>query len=277
MFRKSLFGCLLVIAMLSLPIGCSTGSPLVPGKTGLVDVTPPWLNIPLDTMDIAGDVLFMADSAFGLHMFDISNPLAPAWMNRVDIPGSVNGLTVVDGYAFIPGYGELTIIDVSPVSSAHVVSTFEITEDAWNIEVCGDYLFVVNYFEEKLEIYNIRDHANPVPVKSMDIPSRPVDIAVRGKHAFVTDRENGILVIDISNPANASVVHTVDIEDGGTTIAIVDEFALVGDYNSRLNIVDIAEPLEASPVAAFELSNNVEEILIRDGYAFVAEEYVNAG
>jgi hypothetical protein len=273
-----LSGFLLVLAMFLLFSGCSNGSPTTPpGKTGLVDVTPPWLNTPLDCMDISDDLLFTAGSRFGLHISDTSKGPEPVWINKVDLPGGAREILVREGFAYLLAFCELTIVDVSPVSSAHVVGTVETMRNAYDAAIEGDYVYLVSYTEEILQIISVRDPENPVVVRSLDVPNTLFDVVVKGKYVYAAGPENGLFVIDVSDPQTASVVHSVDFEGSCSTIVTSGDVVLVGDYAKQLHIVDVSQPLEATIVESFELAENAEEIFIKDEYAFVFELYSGSG
>lgn len=265
-------GFLFALAICLIITGCSGGSPLGPTpRTGLVDVTPPWLNVPMGNMAIEGDVLYLCENPFGLHIFDISDELNPSWRNVVEIghPGWISGFIVQDGFAYILSYKELTIVDVSPISSAHLVSTSELVGDPHDIAVYKGYAYLACQNDDLLLTIDIREPAAPIMIQSLDIPPYPRSVAVKGNYAYVTDNEQGIQVVDISDPAQASVVHSVETDVVPRNITFRGEYALIACYSGQLKVLDISEPESAHIVTTFEFPRSPEEIYFKDEYAFV--------
>jgi hypothetical protein len=102
----------------------------------LVEVTPPWLNFIPQDIFVEGNYAYVAGGLKGLHIFNISDPLNPFWVNWVDIPvykyeGYAYSVHVSGGYAFIAaGYSGLQIIDVDPPESASIVKSVQIPDIA---------------------------------------------------------------------------------------------------------------------------------------------------
>ena len=51
-----------------------------------IDVTPPWLNFSPWGVCVSGNYCYVAAGVNGLHIFDISNPAKPVWVNQVAMP-----------------------------------------------------------------------------------------------------------------------------------------------------------------------------------------------
>jgi len=67
---------------LDTPIEVTVNDGSIPSNP--VDVTPPWLNFSPYGICAVGGYAYIAGGANGLHIFDISDPSNPTWVNRVD-------------------------------------------------------------------------------------------------------------------------------------------------------------------------------------------------
>ncbi len=84
----------------------------------LTDVTPPSLNFSPRDIRIDGDYAYVGALTNGLHIFDITDKESPVWVNRVEIPGSVQDMEISSGYAYVCyslGYqGGFVVVDIDP-------------------------------------------------------------------------------------------------------------------------------------------------------------------
>jgi PKD repeat protein len=69
-----------------------------------VDITPPWLNFCAEDVCVDGNYAYIAGYVNGLHIFDISDPANPVWVNWVDTPGEAYGVAVSGGYAYVADF-----------------------------------------------------------------------------------------------------------------------------------------------------------------------------
>lgn len=270
MSQKHLYGFSIAFVIAIFISGCSTGSsPLTPtGGSGLVDVTPQWLNLPMELIQISGNNLYMCGGVRGFHTFDISDGANPRWVNRVDIPADINYFTIKDGYAYLLGDWELFLVDIKPASSAHIVSQVEIGHDPSGIAVNGNYAFIAcsNF---GLEIIDCSDKKMPEVVSSLEISTGVTSVAVKDGYAYVTDRESGVHIVDVMYPESAFIVDTVETESRVRNIFISGEYAVLAYYRCDLQILDISQP--AAPVIAgtLELPGDPRAICIKGEYIYV--------
>ena len=73
-----------------------------------------------------------------------------------------------------------------------------------DVEVAGDYAYLG--LGQNLVILNISDTGNLLEVGNVLTPSMVTDISVVGNYAYVADRNNGLVIVDVSNPASPTLV-----------------------------------------------------------------------
>ena len=110
-----------------------------------VDVTPPWLNFYQEAVCVDGNYAYIAAGVNGLHLFAISDPVNPVWVNRVDTPDEAYGVAVAGGYAYVADYkSRLQIIDIKPPESAYIVKEVDTPSIAVEVAVSGGYAYVAD-------------------------------------------------------------------------------------------------------------------------------------
>jgi len=275
-----------------------------------VEVTPPWLNFAPMDICVEGSYAYIAGDANGFHIFNISNPSKPVWVNKVKGEGRAVSLTVSGGYAYMLDY-KLEIIDIDPPESAYLVKGFDLGALGFGIDLSGNYAYIA--CGESLRIVDISLPESPLLVKSIDMPPGAGNVAVANGYAFVADGDNGIQVVDIEPPESAYVAKTVDtpgkaydvelsdgyayVADGGSGFQVMDidpidaaaivktvdmewpsSLTISGNYayvtNVDLQIVDISTPEEATVVKSVDIPVNAAAVDVQNGYAYIADEFV---
>ena len=238
-----------------------------------VDVTPPWLNFSPQDVFVEGNYAYIAGGVNGLHIFNISDPLYPVWVNWVDTLNSAIGVYVTGGYAYVAdGDSGLQIIDVEPIGSASIVKYVPTPGAAEDVYVSSGYAYIAVWLGG-LQIIDIEPIVDASIVKSVDTPGSAIGVYVSDGYAFVGDGYSGLQIMDVEPPESASIVKSVDTPGSAGQVCLIDCYAYVGDYNSGLQIIDI-EPLESahivSSVDAISLTGN---IYATSSYAYIAEGY----
>lgn len=199
-------------------------------------------------LDGAGDYLYVCGSD-GLQVVDISDPenrliVGSVWftgsVDCLENSGSLNEVVYNDGYAYVANgsYG-LRIIDVSNPLSPWTYLTVPMPDEAYDVDVMGDYAYVAaksGFYVVDLNSGTIIGFWEETSVNG---------VAVFGDYAFLACGEY-LVVMDISDPTTPDYI-SVLIAPGGEAIDVdvVGDYAYVADLGSLL-VIDISDP--AAPV-----------------------------
>ena len=249
-----------------------TGIPINP-----VDITPGGLHVePLDVA-VEGDTAFFACGNDGLHIFDISDPLSPIWIARLE--GGIDHVTVSGGYAYVSG-GGLEIADIDPPETAHYVAS--IPAGGNGIAVSGDYAYACGY--DDLSIIDISSPESPSIVKQIALAYEVTDVAVSDGYAYATTGswDQSLVVIDVDPPEEAYRVKNVKLNHPGGYVEVSGDYAyatLLADSwwgpGVGLHVVDISSPSAAHVIKTCGTLGTPSSLTLRDGYAFLSTEYAD--
>ncbi len=250
-----------------------TGTPINP-----VDITPGGLHVEPVEVAVEGDTAFFACGNDGLHIFDISDPLNPVWIARLE--GAVDYVTVSGGYAYLTSeFGSwMGIAAIDPPGSAHFVSGIEAGGNC--VAISGDYAYVGGY--DGPSIVDISSPESPSIVKQIGLPYTS-DVAVSGGYAYATTSEydQTLVVIDVDPPGEASIVKKVKLDHPGGYVEVSGDCAYVtigskwGSSALGLYIVDINPPSDAHVIKTCGTLGQPYSLMLRDGYAFLSTEYAD--
>ena len=119
---------------------------------------------------------------------------------------------------------------------------------------------------------------NPTLTATLDTAGSAyvVTLSADGNTAFVTDRNSGLSIIDVSNPASPALTSTLDTTGSalGITLAADGNTAFIADYTSGLQIIDVSDTNNPSLTASLDTSGLARSItLSADGNtAFIGND-----
>jgi hypothetical protein len=159
----------------------------------------------------------------------------------------------------------------------------EVRELAW----LGDYLYAVN-ISSGLKVYNAKDKANPVLLKTIAMPSGGLayQVIVHGNYAYVAAGAAGLLIYDLSSPGSpaklgqyaAGIACARGLAVYGSTVLVADfsftnvanaTYGYVTYYASSVKMIDVS--LASAPVLrkSFILDRNSD--MLSNGYILTSE------
>jgi len=238
-----------------------------------VDVTPLLLNFDAYEICIDGNYAYVAGDEDGLHIFDISSPVNPVWVNRVPIPDYADHVAVSSGYVYVLGYYKLYIIEINPPEFPHIIATVDLGSEGYpsSFAVTGGYAYVCMN-QAGLLIVDIDPPESAYAVNMVDTPGYATQVAVSGEYAYVADSDEGLQVIDIDPPESASIVKAIPAFEYVGYVAVSGGYAYVIDYSAGLQIIDI-DPLDSAyTVATVDTPGYPESVAVAGGYAYVAND-----
>ncbi len=216
-----------------------------------VDVTPPWLNMNPNEICVDGNYAYMACGFNGLHIVDISDPVNPVWVNRVDTHGDAVGVALAGGYAYVPNlehYGpsndDFSVIDIEPVESAHIVNTVHALERSNHVSISGEYAYVSG--SSRFSIVDITDPVFPTVIKTIKLNNGLFNYNSFGK------------ITASGGYAYVGLIHFAgDVGGGGST-------------SYSFAIYDIDPPGSAYKVKSFQIGGFPRDIVVSGGYAYIS-------
>ncbi len=159
--------------------------------------------------------------------------------------------------------------------------------DTWVFEgVDGrDYAYVGTFMYDWMKAWDVTDPGSPVLTDSVQLDARRInDVKIHASNRIgiltregASDRQNGVVVLDLSNPAHPSVlseykrtvpggVHNVWIEG--------DLVYAVHNGTSDIHIIDVSDPAAPDEVGRWGLpdspSKSLHDVIVQDGYAYLS-------
>jgi hypothetical protein len=209
-------------------------------------------------------------AAPGIVVVDVENPRVPSIVGGVN-PGDALMEIAIDGNTlFGAAYGGFIILSlanpIQPVVLTNVASGGIYTP---GVTVKGGYAYV-SAFNAGLQIFDVRNPADPVRIGGAGLPGITRSAAISGDYAFVATDTNLLHVVSIVDPVNPVRVATLD-GGSGRSIAVAGDYAYIADYNAGLHIVNISRP--QSPFKVGSYSSRSLDVAVQGSKVFVADAW----
>jgi hypothetical protein len=223
----------------------------------------------------------------GLHIIDISNPLAPKLAGLYDAGDDkyMFNLNVKGDYAYLIHYWytsyntEMLVLDISEPKSPKPVNFIDIADvegyyGTIDIQVKDDYAYVA-IGSKGLKIIDISNPYYPDLLGTYDDPQIFNSINITGNYAYIIHEKVGMKILDISNPNSPTLAGSLDeYEFGGTLVDIFvcGHLVYLADYMGEFKIVDISIPASPALAGSYTISpesGNLRDIYVSGNYAYL--------
>jgi len=271
---------LIMVAVCCALTGVASAQPCAPTIDGGVSFTGPGAQIA-----VQNGFAFVANSAIGLRVFDVSTPASPAPVSTLAFPFNENalGVAVSGSFAYVSGFsGNLFVVDISnPAAPTIAASKTNLGLQGGPMTFSAGFVYIAAA-ATGLVIFDVRDPLNPSLAHTLPTTvSDAISVAVAGNFAYVGEDAQpstlmlgGVLnVIDVTIPANPSIIGTLTTPTGIDGVAVVGNVAYLGMELTGFETVDLScktNPimLATMPVAGSSLPTGV---VVTGGLAYVAD------
>lgn len=199
-------------------------------------------------IELVGDLLYVANWDLGLEVFNVSDLENPYKINSYN-SNNLNCLQITtDGNLAVVtdhrnDYTSLVLLNITnPVSPQYIIQYVKSDTDFWDPILHNNYLFVGNHAINggEMQILNITVPTDISLVSKYDQGGSIFSITFNNSIAFLSNRNKGVEVVDVSDLLNPIRVGRYD--DGGQAkkITIKNDLIFVADREDGLEIL-IAE------------------------------------
>jgi hypothetical protein len=218
---------------------------------------------PLETYGIPGrpehlvirdNTAFIANAEMGLHVLDLTDPMAPVEAWRQVTGGRSHGIALSGSYAFVADdVAGLRVIDASDQTAPVMCGSYFTGNGARDIAINGNHAYLVDD-EGKLRVVDISDPSHLIETASIETAGDARRVAVSESYAYIADMEFGLRIIDVGDPGNPVEVGIYEIEQGCYAVDVAGDFAYIRpEYpDVELSIIDISDKSNPHKVGAYD-------------------------
>jgi len=224
-------------------------------------------------------------------IIDISNPLSPAILGKLEVGDHVQDLDISGNYAYLAtsdSSKELVVVDISVPTSPSEVASYDIPDvgQAFDVSIEENFAYVVTPQSTtglEFHIFNISNPLSPALIGGLEINSHVYGVKAKDQWVYLaTGHVNKeLIVVDVSNPASPLELGSYDIPLAGANGQSVDVIrAGVAYLGTRANaggipefhLLAVADPTQITLIGSYDVSGRVNGVGAGTGFALLATE-----
>ena len=214
---------------------------------------------------------FIADSAAGLHIVNVSNPAWPVLVGTFDSPGTAMDVALHPPYALLAdgatGYQAVLIEDPAhPVG----VGTLPAGGFTYSIDVQGD-VAVLAVGTLGVQFVDVTDPENPVQLAVYNTPGTAFNAVFAGRWVFVADGPAGLRVIDAADPSAPVLAGLYDTPGTCYDVLVAGGRVYLADYGYGVHVLDASAPAAPSLLGSFDTSGQARGLALDGRFLHVAD------
>ena len=241
-----------------------------------------------------GHYIYMSNKN-GLLVFDISNPDTSQIVGQLPLPGLITRIEVRDTLAFIstvaetvePEFlgscdscacgglnypentigGDFMIVNISDSINPCLLQIF--TSPSTHLTAISaneTYAFIGDEFCDSIMIVGVSKDDSLEKKGGISIPGDIKAYAVKGNYLYVSYKDSGLNIYDITDPLHPEHLGRVSVPDG-THLEIHDALAFLGAGENGFYIIDIAD--QSNPHIIGHYAGNAASFRISGEYAYI--------
>ncbi len=213
-----------------------------------------------------GEFLCLAGGGSGLVLLNLDDPSKPGFAGRYDT-AYATGLTQIDNLIYLVDDTEgVYVLDYSNPKTIKQVGMLPSAVGDWELSVTEVYERPVTAYAQRLYIVDqswgitIIDAMDSGNIKRIGhyqtpAPEALFDITVMGDYAYITGKDGGFRILDISDPSEITEVAYDDSRkdlntQSPTALIVENQYAYISDSNYPFHIYNISNPSKPVEVGA---------------------------
>jgi len=220
---------------------------------------------------IADTLAYVLTQSDGIQIINISNPVEPQIIGSYDY-NNVADIIISGNYAYIAGYDQLFVLDVTDILNPVLLSTCY--GSLCDISLQDDLIYGIhNSSPNNLRIIDVSNPINPQLLSNFDLPIySTAGIAVKELVVYISYSQF-LWSINIEDPSEPIILDTLVIGNHSSKIIIDNNMAIVNKSTSGFVVIDITNPSDLSLISFYDTSGNAEQIQIYEEIAYIADGY----
>ena len=159
--------------------------------------------------------------------------------------------------------------------------------DTWVFEGANgrDYAYVGTFMYDWMKVWDVTNPGAPVLTDSVQLDARRInDVKIHPNNRIgiltregASDRQNGIVILDLSEPAHPTIIseYKRTVPGGVHNVWVEGDLVYAVHNGTRdIHIIDIADPAAPDEVGRWGLppsdTKSLHDVIVQDGYAYLS-------
>jgi len=223
---------------------------------------------------LSNDNLFIADQSRGLVSVRIDPIHGPVEVGRLEVAGGLRALELSGEHLYAAADDvTLRVIDISDPAHPDESARIDFAGEAQGVALIGDHACVITRLGTtygRLFVAGIESPSSPEGIGMLGMEtSYPTAIATDGVYAYLSDWEEGLLIVDLADPVSPHIISSVDTPGHARDVHVQDSYAYVASGKS-FQVIDIADPTEPFVLGGVQLPSEAKRLAVRGNHVYVS-------
>jgi len=208
--------------------------------------------------------------ANGISVVDVSDPLVPIQVGRVDIDEPALAVALLENHAVLAaGIDGVVVVDLGP--PMRIASSIRVPGFAVDVATDGSMAYVACR-DSGLAVVDVTSPASPILAGQLDTSGYAWTVLVDEGKVYLADGYEGIKIIDVSNPGLPEVLGSLDLGENtgglalnGHVLNVTDSFGL-----ALIDVSDASKPVvigrTPTPGGAGAVASDGHTTFVGSGY-----------
>ena len=230
------------------------------------------------SLDVAGNIVYVADTFEGLEIIDVSDPTNPIEIAQYDGSGEVYAVHVIDDIAYLADWNNgLVVLNVSDPGNPTYMSDYPVSGACHHLQVIGDLAYVINHLSQRtgFVVVNISDPSDPVFAGGYMPEDDDIwNPFVLGNYLYAGNHGAGggeLQILNITDPWHVTQIGIFDADGTIFGVYVEGSTAYVADAEKGLLVVNISNPLAPELLCSFYDGGQAVNLDVVDDMIYVAD------
>ena len=223
------------------------------------------------SMEVEGDRLYLFDYPKGTWVFDLSNPLKPAYLNRPSqlsyglsaaTTGTLGSRRLIFKANPVDTSSALVVYDVTDLDNITILSSLDLKDEtpqhlAWSggllYAVTQGYPAAGNSYSYWLEVFSLEN--NTLKLESHTPLAADSRLAAHGSLAALSSPQ-GLVIFSAADPAHPQILSQTPLAGSGAILAFLDNnrlLAALQGCSAQLLTFDLSDPAHTRLLSATDV------------------------
>jgi hypothetical protein len=218
---------------------------------------------------VESDYAYALDGAYGLYVYDVSDPLNPIELNHM-ASDEWNSMQLADDRLYLGSTSQIQIYDLADPALPTLMCTTGTTGNTRDIVVDGDWVYAGSEYPGMIDIVDASNPTSPDPFSTTYINHRIEHMALVYPYAYVSIGYGGLRVVNVLDPFAMHLTGGVDSVARAEFCLVDGDRAYVAGGFSGVYVLDISTPSAPQMISNLSIGGTSYDMDKRGDLLYVA-------
>lgn len=217
-----------------------------------------------------GDFLYTAETGFGLHIHDITDPAYPDRISQLELPEYYYTYHLSENNLYSLSGNELGIIDISDPSSPGEIFFHTFERDFADVSVGEPYIYFTS-FNWGVSVYQRISQDSLKFIRDFNCNEYAFDVEIENNIGYFSQCF-ALHIYDLTNPEDSVLLSSIVPVSGAGQLYFHDDFIYTqlddGGCNISISIIDVRDSSNPAEIGLLYFPSQITDVHFDDNLAY---------